>query len=46
MIAVGKPDNRLVIIPYEINTDDIAPVTLHATTRQRFRLKTGRFIHE
>jgi hypothetical protein len=48
MIAIGKHDNRLVIIPYEISADIIAPVTIHATTRQqiKFRLKTGRFIHE
>ncbi len=48
MIAVGKHDNRLVIIPYEKNVDSIMPITIHATTRQqlKFRLKTGRFIHE
>ncbi len=44
-IAVGKHDNRLVIIPYERSGDLITPVTIHPTTRQqiRFRLKTGRF---
>ncbi|MDJ0690522.1 MAG: hypothetical protein QNJ41_18685 [Xenococcaceae cyanobacterium MO_188.B32] len=44
-IAVGKHDNRLVIIPYERSGDLITPVTIHSTTRQqiRFRLKTGRF---
>jgi hypothetical protein len=48
MIAVGKHDNRLVMIPYETDVDTIMPVTIHATTRQqiKFRLKTGRFIHE
>ncbi|MEN8220492.1 MAG: hypothetical protein ABFS56_29910 [Pseudomonadota bacterium] len=48
MIAVGKHDNRLVIIPYDKSVDSIMPVTIHATTRQqiKFRLKTGRFIHE
>jgi len=48
MIAVGKHDNRLVMIPYEKSVDSIMPVTIHAPTRQqlKFRLKTGRFIHE
>jgi hypothetical protein len=48
MIAVGKHDNRLVMIPYEKTVDSIMPVTIHATTRQqlKFRLKTGRLIHE
>jgi len=46
IIAVGKHDNRLLIIPYEVINDLITPVTIHATTRQqiRFRLTTGRFI--
>jgi hypothetical protein len=45
-IVVGKHDQILVIIPYEINQDSIQPITIHATTRQqiKFRLKTGRFI--
>jgi hypothetical protein len=49
LIAVGKHDNRLVIIPYEYDDNFITPVTIHATTRQqiRFRLTTGRYtIHE
>ena len=46
LIAVGKHDKRLVIIPYEYSGNLITPVTIHATTRQqiRFRLKTGRYI--
>lgn len=42
LIAVGKRDDRLVIIPYEKRGNEIIPVTIHATTRQqiRFRLKT------
>lgn len=45
-LAVGKHNQTLVIIPYEINGDSIQPITIHAITRQqiRFRLKTGRFI--
>jgi hypothetical protein len=48
LITVGKHDDRLVIIPYEVQGNEITPVTVHATTRQQinFRLKTGRFIYE
>ena len=48
MIAVGKHDDRIVMIPYEVAGGVIAPVTVHATTRQqiKFRLKTGRFEYE
>jgi len=48
MIAVGKHDDRIVMIPYEIAGDAIVPVTVHATNRQqvKFRLKTGRFEYE
>ena len=47
-IAVGKHDDKLVIIPYKKQGNEITPVTIHATTRQQinFRLKTGRFIYE
>jgi hypothetical protein len=47
-IAVGKHDELLVLIPYDETEDSIAPVTVHAITRQQinFRLKTGRFTHE
>ena len=46
-IAVGRHDNRLVMIPYEQRQDTIIPTPIHATTRQQinFRLKTGRFVH-
>ena len=48
LIVVGKHDDRLVIIPYEKQGNEITPVIIHATTRQQinFRLKTGRFIYE
>ncbi len=48
LIVVGKHDDRLVLIPYEKQGNEITPVTIHATTRQQinFRLKTGRFIYE
>lgn len=47
-IVVGKHDKGLVIIPYEEKENALAPITIHATSRQQlnFRLKTGRFVHE
>ena len=46
-VVVGRHDNRLVMIPYEISENRVTPVTVHATSRQqlKFRLKTGRFVH-
>jgi hypothetical protein len=47
LVAVGRSANRLVMIPYEENDEEVVPVTVHAVTRQqiRFRVSTGRFIH-
>ena len=47
LVAVGRHDNTLVLIPYETDEDTITPITIHATTRQQinFRLRTGRYIH-
>ena len=47
-IVVGRHNKQLVMIPYDVNSDSITPVTVHTTTRQqiRFRLRTGRFTHE
>ena len=47
-IIIGKHNDNLVMIPYEIKEEYIIPITIHATTRQqiKFRLKTGRFIYE
>ena len=47
-VVVGRHERILVMIPYEMKGDSIEPVTVHATTRHqiRFRLRTGRFIHE
>ncbi|PSF37239.1 hypothetical protein C7H19_10990 [Aphanothece hegewaldii CCALA 016] len=48
MIAVGKHNNSLVMIPYEVNEQSITPVTIHTTTRQQiqYRFRTGRFVNE
>jgi hypothetical protein len=48
LIAIGKHEQTLVLIPYEDYNDHIEPITIHATSRQqiKFRLKTERFIIE
>lgn len=49
LIAVGKHNDSLVIVPYEITATAICPITIHATTRQqiKFRLRSERYIiHE
>jgi hypothetical protein len=47
-VVVGRHNLQLVIIPYELDSDTITPVTVHTISRQqiRFRLNTRRFIHE
>jgi hypothetical protein len=46
--VVGRHNRQLVLIPYEVDTETITPVTVHAIARQqiRFRLRAGRFTHE
>ena len=49
MIAVGNHKSQLVVIPYEITgSNEITPVTIHATSRQQisYRLQSGRFKNE
>jgi len=47
-VVIGRHENKLVIIPYEMDENSITPVTIHVTTRQQinFRIKTGRFTYE
>jgi hypothetical protein len=47
MVAVGKHDKRLVLVPYDSDEDSITPITVHATSRPqiKLRIKTGRFVH-
>ena len=47
-VVVGRYGRSLVMVPYELDKDSMAPITIHATTRQqiRHRLEVGRFIHE
>ncbi len=48
VIAIGRHDGQLVMIAYDMENEDITPVTVHAITRQqvRFRIQTGRFTYE
>ncbi len=48
MVAIGRHDTRLLLIPYEAKGEQIVPVTVHATTRRQInlRLRTGRFLYE
>ena len=47
MIAVGRHDDILVMVPYEEQENMVIPITIHAIMRQQinFRVKTGRFIY-
>lgn len=44
LIVVGRHDQMLVMIPYEVAGDVLVPVTIHATNREQItiRLKTER----
>ena len=46
-IVVGRHDETLVMVPYDMTDGDIVPVTVHTVTRQQinFRIKTGRFVN-
>ncbi len=48
LVAIGRHNNTLVMIPYEIEGKTLVPVTVHATTRQQInvRLKTRRLVYE
>lgn len=47
-VVVGRHDDRLVMVPYERQGDQVKPVTIHSITRQqiRFRQRIGRFKNE
>lgn len=47
-VAVGRHDNKLVMIPYEADENSITPITIHVITRRQInlRIRTGRFTHE
>ena len=48
LVAVGRHDERVVVIPYESSGEALTPVTVHVTSRQQinFRVKSGRFTNE
>jgi len=48
LVVVGRHDEKLVLIPYERENENVTPVTIHVTTRQQinFRLRTGRYRNE
>ena len=48
MVAIGRHDNVLAMVPYDEEENLLTPITIHAIRRQQinFRLKNGRFIHE
>ncbi len=48
LVAVGKCEDRLVMVPYEMAENALRAVTAHVTTRTQIdaRVKSGRFSHE
>lgn len=48
LVVVGRHENLLVLIPYELKQKTIIPITIHATNRQQInsRIKSGRFKDE
>ncbi|MBI1318815.1 MAG: hypothetical protein GC168_07675 [Candidatus Hydrogenedens sp.] len=48
LLAVGKCQGQLVLVPYEFDGRFIRPVTVHATNRTQIeaRIKAGRYRHE
>lgn len=48
MVAIGRHEKLIVMIPYELMGRTLTPVTIHATSRQQInsRIKSGRFKNE
>ena len=48
VIAIGRHEKLLVMIPYELKGHTLMPVTIHATSRHQIntRIKSGRFKNE
>ena len=48
LIAVGKHESHLIMVPYDIEHDTIRPVTVHVTTRRQIaaRIESGRLTYE
>ena len=48
VVVIGRHENLIVMIPYELKGHTLTPVTIHATRRQQInsRIKSGRFKNE
>ena len=48
LVAIGRHEKLLVMIPYERKGGMLTPVTIHATNRQQInsRFRSGRFTNE
>ncbi len=48
VVAIGRYQKLLVMIPYELKGRTLTPITIHATSRQQIksRIKSGRFKNE
>ena len=48
LVVIGRHENLLVMIPYDLKQQTMTPVTIHATNRQQInsRIKSGRFTNE
>jgi hypothetical protein len=48
VVAIGRHEKLLVMIPYERKVNTISPVTIHTTSRQQInsRVRSGRFRNE
>ena len=48
VVAIGRHEKLLVMIPYDQKGRSLKPVTIHATSRQQInsRIKSGRFKNE
>jgi len=47
-IAVGRNGDRLIMVAYDRDENQVTPVTVHTTSRQQInvRIATGRYTHE
>ena len=48
VVAIGRHDKLVVMIPYDREGDTLTPVTIHSTTRKQInsRVRSGRFTNE
>ena len=48
LVVIGRHEQFLVMIPYDLKQQTMTPITIHATSRQQInsRIKSGRFSNE